>query len=1135
MALSPMLVIGCGGSGGKVLASLRKRLLQELDLLGWHEGIPRAWQLVYIDTPSAQEVNYEFGPPIPDADYIPTGLNMGVYANVDEALTTHANEQGSLGRLVDWRPSPDLLLAVDFGAGQWRGVGRAVGFHGLNKVADRIERSMGEFVSGQAQLQRLGERLGDSTPPSAKPFVIVVSSLAGGTGAGIFMDVCDIVRNVDPSLTDQLMAVLFTAEVFRNIGQAPGLQPNTVASLAELMAGYFDRNREQEPLYRGLVQAPSRVVGASGPSYPFLVGMSTVNGTQLADVGDCYRVVTETLLAAMTRPTVYEDLLAYQVGNWGVRSGKQTTLWKFGQGVLADGSPIAGGMVSSFGSSRLCVGSMLFGEYAVARLTREVLEFVTTGYVDLGRELIRDPLATADEVLAYYRNTRGMAFVEACNLRELDQPDGSEYNQVLESIVAHDDLARLTGAWTEELRVELGKLGAKPKAKWMEAMQTALPMRRSGFLERVRSQIDAGAADFVATVPERVTREVSRVMFELGVPVARELVRVLKEHVDSAAQQLGDQARAAREGTGRWVSVAMGRMSNLNDNDAVTVDDARIIGTRNSPGALRTAVLAYGWEEARAMRMERAIELLRDLSRDVLGPLVASLDQVMGKLSTEGPDQWKRLPDGSGIPQAYRPTPFDFCLIGVDRWPELYTRLCRETAGRETATNQATESGTLRVAETVRRLVGGGGFDVIERGALRTVQAALTAGPWERGRPVRFQSALDTSDVFERARTWTGRESTPFHDFITQDLRTYLLPEGPDGQAIADHQQRLNRFKDLLTNAIASATPLVSIDKRLLSKVHPDSKGMHADPTQLTIEPLPVTGDARRIAQEVLDQKLGAAATNPDGSTATSHFVEGTSQTPIESVLIVSQLKGAVHPSVMTSVTQPIAEAWNSVRASGIDTFWQYRRARTLPESIPVSPKVLNCMIKGWFTARMLGAIPDPDDKGFRIGYDTYTAEGVKTARFVWPLLRSGALGPALVRPTHKAEWLPALLESLGLAYALYPTDPGALDGYDALYGYGASIIAIEDFVTTGSIPAGIAPAQITGDTPHARYESALDGLDKTLAGYRKAEQQSILPGRKEFFSLPYGFSLYPLIVEALEELRNALPNPVDAELGAVG
>ena len=67
MALTPMIVIGCGGSGGKVVVGLRQRLEVELrrPRLG-RRHTSRPGKLLSVDTPGAQETNMEFGPAAPE-------------------------------------------------------------------------------------------------------------------------------------------------------------------------------------------------------------------------------------------------------------------------------------------------------------------------------------------------------------------------------------------------------------------------------------------------------------------------------------------------------------------------------------------------------------------------------------------------------------------------------------------------------------------------------------------------------------------------------------------------------------------------------------------------------------------------------------------------------------------------------------------------------------------------------------------------------------------------------------------------------------------------------------------------------------------------------------------------------------
>ena len=372
-----------------MIASLRRTLEVQLRSKGWDEGIPDAWQLLYVDTPSSQEVNLDYGEPVPATDYVSVSNGQDVYRHVDHAVMQAAGPR-RIDRFVGWRPSPSLGIPVSKGAGQWRAVGRIAAFNGLPAVARRIEEAVGETVGGRSQLERLGTLVGDPAPIADDAFVVVVSSLAGGTGAGIFLDVCDVIRSVEPALQSRIAGVLFTAEVFRDLPNVPGVQPNTLAALAEIMAGYLDADRGLESLYDGVVGNRAQVISRAGINYPFVVGMSTLSGTQLERIPDAYRAVTETLAATLLNPRVTESMLAHQATNWVNEQSTNTVPWAFGNAPRLDGGVIESGVVSSFGSARLSVGSARFGEYAVHRLARSVVEYLRDGYIAYGRELLND-------------------------------------------------------------------------------------------------------------------------------------------------------------------------------------------------------------------------------------------------------------------------------------------------------------------------------------------------------------------------------------------------------------------------------------------------------------------------------------------------------------------------------------------------------------------------------------------------------------------------------------------------------------------------------------------------------------------------------------------------------------------------
>ena len=96
--MNPMIIIGCGGSGGKTVVALRKVLesrLRQVD--GWNRGIPESWQLLWIDTLENQDPKaIDFGPQLPKEDYISLASTNSDYLEVYNAVMSGA--RGKLSR-----------------------------------------------------------------------------------------------------------------------------------------------------------------------------------------------------------------------------------------------------------------------------------------------------------------------------------------------------------------------------------------------------------------------------------------------------------------------------------------------------------------------------------------------------------------------------------------------------------------------------------------------------------------------------------------------------------------------------------------------------------------------------------------------------------------------------------------------------------------------------------------------------------------------------------------------------------------------------------------------------------------------------------------------------------------------------
>ena len=112
-------------------------------------------------------------------------------------------------------------MPLSLGAGQFRAIGRTVAVWTAGRIKSAINESLAglEQALVDAELKDLFHNItGEAADGKPRTHIIIVSSLAGGTGAGLMQDVCDIIRAMDKSYSDEIFAVLYAAEAFDALG-----------------------------------------------------------------------------------------------------------------------------------------------------------------------------------------------------------------------------------------------------------------------------------------------------------------------------------------------------------------------------------------------------------------------------------------------------------------------------------------------------------------------------------------------------------------------------------------------------------------------------------------------------------------------------------------------------------------------------------------------------------------------------------------------------------------------------------------------------------------------------------------------------------------------------------------------------
>ncbi|HCE29927.1 MAG TPA: hypothetical protein DET46_15615 [Comamonadaceae bacterium] len=197
--LRPTLFIGVGGTGMEVLMRVRRRILNTL----WGGSGTRSRVDSLADFPIAQFIQFDLDSgavidsgraqaedlqfdqvKFSDEDKIVESFDMDKYSRDDDALERYPH-------IKDWlslTPKKIRELGIDpaKGAGQIRAISRLYFFDKYVKVRDKIRLKLKNLKAGlshERQLNQLGLKM-----ESSKFRIVVVGSVAGGTGSGAFLD-----------------------------------------------------------------------------------------------------------------------------------------------------------------------------------------------------------------------------------------------------------------------------------------------------------------------------------------------------------------------------------------------------------------------------------------------------------------------------------------------------------------------------------------------------------------------------------------------------------------------------------------------------------------------------------------------------------------------------------------------------------------------------------------------------------------------------------------------------------------------------------------------------------------------------------------------------------------------------------
>ena len=265
--IRPLLLIGVGGAGGKTIRAMKQELNRILESSGYTEGLPDAWQFLHIDTLHG---GGGFPAPMLPADefhcVVPSGAR---YEDILGSIAARCSQEEQQIVLAGWGfPTPNIwdvendpqILA---GKARYeqnkRAPNRLLLLADSTKTLQKLKTSISMMQSptAGAELASVGKALGVQRQGS-DPRVIIVSSLAGGSGSAMFMDVAEILkRATSQSWANAAVSFLYAPEVFDSFGSRNvGLSRNALGAFNELIASrWVGLSAHTELLYQkmGLV------------------------------------------------------------------------------------------------------------------------------------------------------------------------------------------------------------------------------------------------------------------------------------------------------------------------------------------------------------------------------------------------------------------------------------------------------------------------------------------------------------------------------------------------------------------------------------------------------------------------------------------------------------------------------------------------------------------------------------------------------------------------------------------------------------------------------------------------------------------------------------------------------------------
>jgi hypothetical protein len=1099
---------------------MRQTLLRRLRAKGWKGEFPEAWQFLEIDTISTQGGGNFTAPLLPANQFLGLVPQAVDYAGLRNQLIQRMPRGEQNVALGGWLPE-NTAVPIQKGAGQYRTLGRAVVASQLSQLQQALNRSYGR-LSAPGVLEELREvsmkMYGKAEGQAPLPMALVISSVAGGSGAGIYLDVVEALKSLDSSFEKRTQVLLFGPDVFNNIPQGlrDSIPANALGAMNETLAGMWAEGpgAGSASLF-GNSGLNGRGTSGFGPRNTYLIGAS--NGqVSFGDQDSVYRAAGESLATLVADEAVQTWMVEYAIVNVFVNSANpiicnDESMLKSPQNVFHS-QPLG-----SIGVGRVSLGLDRFSEYIAEGAARWTVEkLLWPQFVPPNPMNPQTPQQIVEEAV----DRSWSQFLTDSGLNER-----GDMNDVIDSLspIGLEDRAKsFASAVINKASGGVPPAGL-PSNQWISNVINYFNLQRKAYETDEQAEIYKAAQNWTVDIQDRVLRTVALISARQGLNVASRLVEKLREEVKFVATQelpleasteirkLDQIASKISEGLPQGMSAVQ------------TQAMSSVVG----PILLKAASFLTN-----SLRRNLAAELMSDLDSGFLQPLENSLRNSVAELLISATAAQNRRGEQNPfpsyanistgvIPDRFNPSVVETLLIDVADFPKTLRGLIQDSLDESVRTNWE--------ARFIERITLGTKLDsrgddeepsLIERRSTWVPQNANARRHPEGAQKAQFAIITDTDEYIERNRDWLSDPVTALGKFLVQDLQEYLSHPDP---TIAN--SRINAYKAAFSSALKLSAPLCSLNKALIGQVHSNVLAKGDRYVHMSTIPFKDQGNLKDLYDITVHEIQQAKLWDPSETPKCFKAVGG-----IQQIDIFSTLTSAMNPMVFSSLMNPVIESWsrnnNSIQLR--QGFWTNRRARPLTEAIPMAPEQLDKVVRGWFVSQLLNLRTATADQSRGPKISIFDREMRKNVDFPHPLI--GLRSESIV---SNPDLLPAVLESLGLAMAqcdqmsnLTPLEP-----YWAMMRLGEGYQEVlENWIRRGETSPGApepvpAIAGSASGTFAERKSAILTTLQKSqefLTGISVADE------RKEPWEITRTTEIRPLTDSAFQALINHVDAMVD-------